>query len=133
MPKFSQKSLDKLNTCHPDLIKLFTEVIKEYDCTILVGHRGEAEQNEAFAKGNSKLKYPNSKHNKKPSLAVDVAPYPIDFNNIERFKQMIEVVKKKAKELNIDIISGSDWDDNPDTPNKFNDLPHFELKSSINK
>ena len=81
MPKFSQSSFSKLSTCHPDLQALFYEVIKFFDCTILEGYRNEADQESAFAKGNSKLHYPHGKHNANPSMAVDVTPYPIDFNN----------------------------------------------------
>jgi peptidoglycan L-alanyl-D-glutamate endopeptidase CwlK len=120
MPKFSIKSMQKLSTCDNRLQVLFYEVIKEFDCTILCGHRGEAEQNAAYASGNSKLKYPKSKHNSLPSMAVDVAPYPIDWLDLKRFKELSEVVKKKAAELNIGIVWGGDW-------KKFPDAPHYEL------
>ena len=112
--------MQKLSTCDNRLQVLFYEVIKEFDCTILCGHRGEAEQNAAYASGNSKLKYPKSKHNSLPSMAVDVAPYPIDWLDLKRFKELSEVVKKKAAELNIGIVWGGDW-------KKFPDAPHYEL------
>ena len=77
--RFSKRSLDRLGTCHPDLVKLMTEAILDPACpsdlTVLCGHRGEKEQNAAFDAGRSKLRYPRSKHNGFPSLAVDVAPY----------------------------------------------------------
>ena len=44
MPEFSQKSLNKLNQCHPDLQRLFLEVIKEHDCTIIEGYRTKEDQ-----------------------------------------------------------------------------------------
>ena len=75
MPKYSTISKSRLVTCHQDLQTLFNEVIKYYDCTIVYGHRGEIAQNQAYAEGKSQLKWPNSKHNKWPSLAVDAAPY----------------------------------------------------------
>ncbi len=72
-------SHQRLTTCHPALIQLFERVIKRKDLpcdlTILCGHRSQAEQGAAFAKGASKLKYPKSKHNSWPSMAVDVAPF----------------------------------------------------------
>src|SRR5687768_11435850 len=80
MPKFSQASIDKLATCHPDLRVLFNEVIKHFDCTISDGHRGEAAQNKAFDEGKSKLRWPNGNHNKLPSMAVDVYPYPVNLH-----------------------------------------------------
>ena len=81
MPKFGTKSIERLNTCHPDLIAVFNEVIKYYDCTVTCGYRGEEDQNKAFDEGRSKARYPKGKHNKNPSIAVDVYPYPIDFEN----------------------------------------------------
>ena len=84
MPNFSQISLQKLNTCHPDLIRLFEEVIKYYDCTVIYGYRGKEEQDAAYNSGHSQKPFPQSKHNKQPSLAVDVLPYPIDWKNKER-------------------------------------------------
>ena len=65
---------------------LFNHVIHFYDCSILCGHRGELEQNDAFEKGNSTLTYPKSKHNKRPSMAVDAAPYPINWHDLNEFR-----------------------------------------------
>lgn len=79
MAKFSSTSQEKLLTCHPDLQKVFKEVIKTFDCTILVGHRDQQAQDKAFAEGKSKKSWPDSKHNTTPSRAVDVAPFPIDW------------------------------------------------------
>jgi len=45
------------------------------DFTVLEGHRGEERQNELQAAGKSQLRYPNSKHNTFPSMAVDIAPW----------------------------------------------------------
>ena len=49
--------------CHEDLQKIFKYVIAFFDHTIICGHRTEEKQNQAYKKGYSKLKYPNSKHN----------------------------------------------------------------------
>jgi len=75
MPQFSQASLNKLGSCHPDLIILFTYVVIDDDCTIICGYRGKGAQELAFMTNKSQVHWPNSRHNKKPSLAVDVAPY----------------------------------------------------------
>lgn len=120
MPKFSKRSLDNLATCEVRLQKLFEEVIKDIDCMVICGHRGEKEQNEAFAKGSSKLKWPNSMHNTTPSLAVDVVPYPLEWNNIDSFTRLMRTVKLKAKILNIPIECGGDW-------KKLRDFPHYQL------
>lgn len=128
MPKYSQKSLTQLNTCHADLQKLFKEVVKEFDNTILEGHRGEAAQNKAYADGNSKLRWPNGKHNKKPSIAVDAIPYPIDWNDRERMSYFAGYVKGIAHSMGIKIRWGGDWDNDTEVKdNSFDDLVHFEL------
>lgn len=127
MPKFSQSSIDKLETCHPDLVKLFNEVVKEFDCIILEGHRGKEDQDKAFREGKSKLPWPKGKHNKLPSEAVDVAPYPVDWKDRERFIYFAGFVMGRAAELGIKIRWGGDWDGDKDLKdNSFSDLVHFE-------
>lgn len=132
MPKFSQKSLEKLKTCDPKLRQLFEEVIKEYDCTILCGFRGEEEQNRYFDLGMSKLNWPNSRHNSYPSKAVDVAPYPIDWNDMEKFYHFGGYVQGIAYKLDTKLRWGGDWDGDFDLKDQnFFDLVHFELKEEI--
>jgi peptidoglycan L-alanyl-D-glutamate endopeptidase CwlK len=121
MYKFSKRSLTRLESTHPDLQRLFHEVIKVTDCSVLSGYRGEEEQNKLVADGKSQLVYPKSKHNSLPSRAVDVVPYPIDWNDLDRFREFVNIVKDVAKKLNIEINCGADW-------TKFRDYPHFELK-----
>jgi peptidoglycan L-alanyl-D-glutamate endopeptidase CwlK len=136
MNNFSDISKQRLITCHKDLRILFAHVIQEYDCTIICGHRDREDQDKAFAEGKSKLKYPNSKHNKIPSEAVDAAPYEV--NHIDWSKmQMIAFafyVKGVADRLYrtgvIDhrIRLGADWNENNDIDDEiFLDAPHFEL------
>ena len=81
MPKFGRKSRQRLGTCHPKLQMVFNEVIKHIDCSILEGHRDAITQNKYFKEGKSKVKYPDGRHNKVPSLACDVVPYPIDWKD----------------------------------------------------
>lgn len=128
MPKFSQRSIDRLETCRPGLVRLFMKVIESFDCTILEGHRGEAAQNKAYDEGKSKLRWPNGKHNKLPSLAVDVAPYPVDWNDLHRFYYFAGYVMGIAQEMGIKIRWGGDWDGDKELKdNSFNDLVHFEI------
>jgi peptidoglycan LD-endopeptidase CwlK len=128
MPTFSTKSLNKLNTCDHRLQLLFKEVVKHIDCTILEGHRPQERQDMLFEQGQSKLKYPNGKHNATPSQAVDVAPYPIDWNNKERFILFAGIVQGIALQMNIGIRWGGDWNGDYDTKDtNFFDAPHFEL------
>ena len=76
--KYGRRSKERLETLDCRLRDVLMEAIKDMDITILQGHRGKAEQDKAFAEGRSKLKFPQSKHNRSPSMAVDCAPYPID-------------------------------------------------------
>ena len=135
MPKFSQESFSKLSTCHPDLQALFYEVIKSFDCTILTGYRNQEDQEKAFAAGNTKLHYPDGKHNHQPSMAVDVTPYPIDFNNEKLalwFGGYVLGLAQKLKDegkMTHAIRWGGAWNGLGDlnTPHMLNDLVHFEL------
>ena len=129
MPRFGRTSKKRLETCGEELQTLFKEVVKHFDCSVLVGYRGRNEQNTAFNSGHSKVKWPNGKHNKRPSFAVDVAPYPIDWDDRERFIYFGGFVKGCAFRMGIPLRWGGDWDsDNQLTDNKFDDLVHFELK-----
>ena len=130
MPKFGKTSRKRLNTCDEDLIALFEEVVKYFDCSVLEGHRGKRLQNKYFKEGKSKLKFPEGNHNKKPSTAVDVVPYPIDWDDRERMTYFAGFVKGVAAILGVPIRWGGDWNSNNDLKdNNFDDLPHFELRS----
>ena len=129
MPYFGERSKKNLKTCDEDLVFLFEEVIKYFDCSVLEGHRGKKLQNKYFKEGKSKLKFPEGNHNKKPSKAVDVVPYPIDFSDRERMTYFAGFVKGMAAVLGIPICWGGDWNSNTEVKdNNFDDLPHFELR-----
>lgn len=139
MFKFSKRSKDNLVTADEKLQLLFNEVIKEIDCTVIYGHRNPEEQFELFKKGREKVDgwwtvidkskvvtnldgtTKKSRHNYYPSKAVDVVPYPLDWNDIDSFKLLASVVKRKALELGIDVEWGGDW-------KSFKDYPHWQIK-----
>jgi len=128
MPAFGTSSAQRLKGCHPNLQRLFNEVVKHVDCSILCGERDEAEQTELFRTGRSKVEFPHSKHNASPSMAVDAAPYPINWNDKDRFYYFAGVVKGIASQMGIEIRWGGDWDsDNIFNDQTFFDLPHFEI------
>lgn len=132
---FGQRSMQRLITCHPVLRLVAQKAleISPFDLVILEGHRDEATQTAAYDAGRSKVKWPDSKHNKIPSMAVDIAPYPVEWNNSFKFYALGGIMFAAAQ-LN-DIKSqgfalrwGGDWDrDWKNNDQKFNDLPHFEL------
>ena len=154
MPSYSNNSQGRLLTCSLPMQALFSTVVINYDNTIIQGHRNEPTQNEYFENGKSQVQWPNSKHNTKPSSAVDSAPYipgrgipwpetPACFKELNSFhnKQISNYVKDMmqfahyagfvqgtAQEMNIPIRWGGDWDMDDDLrDNKFDDLVHFEL------
>lgn len=129
MPEFGSRSLRNLDEAHPLLQKVFREVIKDYDCAIIEGHRSEEAQNAAYHSGKSKLAWPLSKHNKKPALAVDVIPWPVDWEDTKRFYHFAGYVKGIARGMGIGLRWGGDWDsDNDLNDQTFFDLVHFELR-----
>jgi hypothetical protein len=129
MPKFGKSSKARLATCDERLQKVFNEVIKHVDCSILEGHRNEQRQNELYDQGKSKLRYPSGKHNSLPSKAVDAVPYPIDWQDIERMRAFAFFVKGVAASMGINLRLGADWDgDFTCKDQSFHDLPHFEIK-----
>ncbi len=116
----SKTSRQKLNTCHSDLIRLIEAVAETEKCAVICGFRGRYEQEKAYYTGKSKAKWGQSKHNLKPSHAVDVVPLPLDWNDIPAFEKLGEKIMAKAKELGISIRWGRDF-------TNLKDYPHFEL------
>jgi peptidoglycan L-alanyl-D-glutamate endopeptidase CwlK len=128
MAKFSKKSLTKLKDADSKLQLILKEAIDVYDFTILETHRDKKTQNKYYKQGKSKLNYPNSKHNTYPSMAIDIAPYPIDWNDTKRFFYLAGLVMGIAEANGIKIRWGGNWDMDYDfSDNKFMDLPHFEV------
>ena len=128
MPKFGKTSRKRLATCHERLQKVFNEVIKHVDCSILEGHRSGERQNKLYDEGKTKVKFPKGRHNNNPSLAVDVARYPIDWDDRERHTLFAGFVIGIARGMGINLRWGGDWNRNWDTAdNRFDDFPHFEI------
>ena len=128
MPKFGKRSKESLVTCENRLQDVFNEVIKIVDCSILEGHRSKDRQNKLYEEGKTKVRYPNGRHNASPSNAVDVAPYPIDWDDRERFHLFAGFVLGVANRMGITLRWGGDWNMNFEVDdNKFDDFPHFEL------
>ncbi|MEG9883707.1 MAG: hypothetical protein V6Z86_03640 [Hyphomicrobiales bacterium] len=128
MPSFSDKSLSRLGTCDPRLQRVFNEVIRHFDCTILEGHRDKERQDRMVEEGKSKVRWPNGKHNTVPSMAVDVTPYPVVWDDRERQTLFAGYVLATAKAMGVDFRWGGDWDSDTEVrDNTFDDLVHFEI------
>lgn len=131
MPKFGTVSKQRLKTCHPLIQLVMNRVIETYDCTILPygGFRSKTEQNKLFEKGRSKVQWPNSKHNNEwegepYSLAVDAAPWPLDWDDIAEFKHLAGRILQASDDLGIKLNWGGNW-------KSFKDYPHYELDKSM--
>ena len=120
MPKFSDRSKSRLITCDDRLQDLFNEVVEHFDCTVLCGHRNREDQEKAYREGKSKARWGQSNHNTLPSMAVDVVPYPIDWNDIQRFHHFAGLVLGIAAMKGINIRWGGHF-------KNFFDGPHFEI------
>ena len=137
MPSFSATSCSRLATASPELQRLFNEVIKHFDCTVVYGHRSVAEQQELYAQGRTKPGSivtkcdgvtNKSMHNYQPSRAVDVVPFPIDWKDTARMTYFAGFVLGTAKQLGIPVRWGGDWDQDTEVGDEtFRDFPHFEI------
>lgn len=118
-------SEDRLSTCHPKIQRLIREVDRRaskrrlFDLTVVCGHRGQVEQEQAFKDGNSDKRWPDSRHNTLPSTAVDLAPYPTDWHDNEMFCFLVGYVLAVANDIDIEIDLGALWHKR--------DRPHVQL------
>jgi len=116
--KLGTRSLQNLSGVHPDMVAVVKRAIEitEQDFTVIEGIRNVSRQRELYKAGKSTTM--NSRHI--TGHAVDMVPWPVDWNDLERFEVMSEAMKKAAEELDIPIKWGGDW-------KSFYDAPHFEL------
>ena len=133
MPSFSPRSQSNLETLDPRLQRILNDAIKYADFSIICGYRGEEEQNEAFDNGYSKLRYPQSMHNTYPSKAVDLMPYPINWDirdpdNLASIAHLMGFILGLATAMGIRVRWGGDWNRNFMVERReFRDVPHLEL------
>lgn len=125
--KLGSKSKERLSTVKPELQSVVRKAFETvpFDVTVLEGIRTIDRQKELVSKGASKTM--NSKH--LTGDAVDLAPYPIDWNDKSRFNELAKHMLNAASELGIKIRWGGDWNMDGDWKDEsFYDGPHFELR-----
>jgi peptidoglycan L-alanyl-D-glutamate endopeptidase CwlK len=118
MFKFSKRSISILETVDERLQLICNEAIKEIDFSVIDGLRDLKTQKKYFEAGKSKTM--SSKHLK--GLAVDIVPFPLDWNNIDSFIELSKVIKRIALDNHIKLVWGGDW-------KTFKDYPHYQLES----
>jgi len=140
MASFGNSSREQLNTCRSEIVDTLEIVVKEFDITVLEGRRSWKRQAELLRQGKTKVGPGGSKHNPPTeddtewlSHAVDIAPYPIDWNDSKRFIYMAGLVIGVGRTLGYDFRWGGNWDEDQiiiDDQN-FDDLPHIEYRGRI--
>jgi peptidoglycan L-alanyl-D-glutamate endopeptidase CwlK len=116
--KLNTRSLQNLSGVHPDLVAIVEAAIKitKQDFIVIEGVRNINRQRELFKSGKSKTM--NSRH--LTGHAVDICPYPVDWNDKEKFEAISDAMKDAAKKLKVSIEWGGDW------KNAW-DKPHYQL------
>jgi len=127
MPKFGKRSKERLRGVDARLQNVLNEVCKYFDITVIEGLRSKERQEELMLAGKSKLKFGKHMEGK----AVDIAPYPIDWNDRERFHYMGGLIRGIGHSLGVKIRWGGDWDsDGEIKDNAFDDLVHVEIRDA---
>lgn len=143
MYQLSKRSLERLNGVDDKLVKVIKRAIEKsrQDFSVTEGLRSHEQCCINYGKGRtaaqctakgvparyaqpaaSKVTWLNDPFKSKHAdgKAVDLVPYPVDWNDLNKFAAIAQAMKQAARELNISIQWGGDWKVNKD-------YPHFEL------
>ena len=147
----SQKSLDRLNGVDERLQRVVKRAIQltKQDFMVLEGVRTKEQCMINYGKGRTTAQcvakgvpaqYANPNATKVTWLnnpfaskhcygkAVDLVPYPVDWNDLKKFDAIAQAMLQAAKELGISIRWGADWDgDGKPRERGESDSPHFEI------
>ena len=118
---------ERLKDVDPRLAQLAVHVGSQRDLIVIEGARSLEAEQQAIAGGFSSLTNPmDSKHVIDPptrplALAIDLAPWPLDWKDLGEFDNLAVAMKLAAAELDIPVVWGGDW-------HTFKDRPHWELE-----
>lgn len=149
--KLSKRSLDRLAGVDPKLVAVVKRAIQisKQDFSVLEGIRSREQCMINYGKGRTAsqcvakgvpAKYAQPKAAKVTWLndpfaskhcvgkAVDLVPYPVDWNTLSKFDAIAKAMQQAAKELGVKVRWGADWDADgkPREKGEF-DSPHFEI------
>lgn len=128
MYRFGKRSRARLKGVDSRLVNVLNELIKIMDVAIIEGVRSEETQYKYFLDGKSKLDGKNKKSKHQLGKAVDLAPYPINWKDNTSFYYMGGMIRGIAKQLNLKVRWGGDWDSDGETKDQtFMDLVHIEI------
>lgn len=148
-----QRSLGRLAGIHPDLASVVKRAIEltTQDFSVLEGVRSDDRQRELYGQGRTaaelravgvdpKLAKPSmqkvtwtlkSNHFKQKDgygHAVDLVPYPLDWNALAKFDAIATAMFAAADDIGVTIRWGADWDQDGNWRERGEtDSPHFEL------
>ena len=147
----SQKSLDRLKGVDERLQQVVKRAIElsKQDFMVLEGVRTREQCMINYGKGRTiaqcvakgvPAQYANPKAAKITWLnnpfaskhvngkAVDLVPYPVDWNDLKKFDLIAKAMLQAAKELDVPVRWGADWDnDGKPRERGESDSPHFEI------
>ena len=129
MPKFGKRSLSRLKGVDTRLVSVLNKLINIMDVTIIEGVRSAKKQKEYFKNGKSKIDGVTKKGQHQLGRAVDLAPYPIDWNDRDRMHYMGGMLIGIGHIMGYNLRWGGDWDRDGETKdNSFDDLVHIEIR-----
>jgi len=130
MPNFGKRSKQRLEGVDDRLVKVLNKAVEYFDITIIEGLRSQERQNQLVKEGKSKTKFGKHVQGK----AVDIAPYPVDFNARDDFHYLGGFILAIAMSMGVKIRWGGDWNASSlyqgkrtTKDNSFDDLVHFEI------
>lgn len=132
------QSRARLKGVHPQLVRIVERAIElsKQDFMVLEGVRTPQRQKELYAQGRTKPGKVvtwtlTSNHFVKADgfgHAVDLCPFPVDWNTASKFDAIGAAMVAASKELGVKIRWGKDWNQNGRPGEKGEtDSPHFEL------
>jgi len=137
MRKWGKRSQQVRSELDPRFHRVLDRTLHEVaDISLVCGFRNQKEQNEAFENGFSKVRWPDGKHNKQPSTAVDLQPHPMpaDDKLVMALSYIAGHIVQIGREEGIIIRWGGDWDRDGDLLDQnFDDLFHFEVVGELSE
>ena len=149
--QLSQRSLDRLHGVDQKLVAVVKRAIElsPIDFMVLEGVRTREQCMINYGKGRTasqcvakgvpakyaqpkvaKVTWLNNPFASKHTVgkAVDLVPYPVDWNTLSKFDEIAKAIKQAAKELGVNVRWGADWDNDGKPREKGeSDSPHFEI------
>lgn len=131
--KLGKTSLARLKGVDETLANVVKRAIEisEVDFTVLEGVRTLERQRELYAQGRTapgKIVTWTMKSRHIEGKAVDLVPYPLDWNDLDKFNKIKDAMFQAAKELDVNLRWGADWDGDGNYREKGEyDSPHFEI------